>query len=250
MRPGRLHATEAGVWVGDEDLPIVAFVNARDLSVELVGDWRVALLDRSPVGQRQVCEAMSGDNSSCWIATRSMGGVVRVSQAAAGRSTGAGAAPPGCLAGPRHRDHTGPGLARHHTGAEVVPRHTIGSGAGDCGPVQPDAWAEGQRSGLEASLLGGWINRSTNVREPFVKGVTIESVMLEGSFPTTECVIRFRVASRGDVRFGRRIRCFDGLGAPAPQFGQADLLLMEDLQTYAVPPAGRDVTDADGVVRL
>jgi hypothetical protein len=113
--------------------------------------------------------------------------------------------------------------------------------------VDPGAWAESQRASLEAELMQGWRDKATGETYPYIRRTAIESVTLAGRYPATERVIRFRMQKRPGVPFGRRVRCFDDLGAPRP--GDYDALqLMEDIETGAMPPHGRDVPDADGVV--
>lgn len=115
--------------------------------------------------------------------------------------------------------------------------------------TDPQAWAEAQRASLEAELAQESVRVFGISQEDrgYIRGVTIESVTLAGSYPATERVIRFRLRKRPGVPFGRRLRCFDDLGAP--RRGDYDgLQLWEDIETNDVPPPGRDIPDSDGVV--
>jgi len=87
----------------------------------------------------------------------------------------------------------------------------------------------------------------TGESRPFIDGAVIESVSAAGSYPATECIIRFRLQERRGVPFGRRIRLFDDLGAPRP-CDYAASTLAEDIATGALPPPGRDIRGQDGVV--
>jgi hypothetical protein len=113
--------------------------------------------------------------------------------------------------------------------------------------VDPAAWAGSQCTRVEAELRRGWTDGMTGELRPFVNGAVFESVSLAGSYPATECVIRFRVQERKGVPFGRRIRLFDDLGAPRP-CDYVALTLKEDIATGALPPPGRDIRTQDGVV--
>jgi hypothetical protein len=112
--------------------------------------------------------------------------------------------------------------------------------------VDPVSWAESRCAGLQAGLAA-WTNPAARAVPRFAGGVTIESVSLAGSYPATECVIRFRVHDRHGVAFGRRVRCFDDLGAPRP-CEHAAVELMESIATGGLPPPGRDIPAEEGIV--
>jgi hypothetical protein len=113
--------------------------------------------------------------------------------------------------------------------------------------VDPDAWAESQRANIEAELTQAGRSKAPGETYPYIRGATIESVSLAGEFPATECVIRFGLEERPGIAFGQRIRCFDDMGAPK-QSDYDGLRLKERIATGAIPPPGRDIPDADGVV--
>lgn len=109
--------------------------------------------------------------------------------------------------------------------------------------LDPPSWAEARRADLEAVLTGGLINDETGHARPFLSRITIDSVSLEGSFPDTECLIRFRADPRPGVTYGRRIRCFDETGYPTwPQF--AAVYLQEDIDGGNLPPPSPENADS------
>jgi hypothetical protein len=113
--------------------------------------------------------------------------------------------------------------------------------------ADPAAWAEKRRAGLESELASFWVNEETGEESPFIDHTLIESVSLAGSFPATACVVRFRLTARPDVPFGRRIRFFDDRGGS--RWGHfIGLTLKEDIEAGGIPPRGRDLPGADGVV--
>lgn len=101
---------------------------------------------------------------------------------------------------------------------------------------------------MRGSLLGGWRSESDE-EHPFIGGVVFESVELEGEFPHTAVVARFRADERPGVLFGRRWNLYDDLGNVEP-LEYADMHLMEDICAagYGLPPPDQCVPDEDGVV--
>ncbi len=97
-------------------------------------------------------------------------------------------------------------------------------------------------------LQDGWVGRDGQPVS-FVGGVDVESVELEGRFPDTAIVARFRAEEeRPGVLFARRWLLYDGLGnCDPPEY--ADIHLMEDLMTSpGLPPMSMCVSDDDGIV--
>lgn len=76
MCPGALHAVPGGVWVVDDELPILAFVDGRDLSVTIIGDWFRKSVFREWAPRSPVCTVMAGDDADCWIASPDVRGVI------------------------------------------------------------------------------------------------------------------------------------------------------------------------------
>lgn len=113
--------------------------------------------------------------------------------------------------------------------------------------LDPGPWAESKRADLEAVLAGDLRNYDTGETRPFLDRVTIDSVVLEGSFPDTECVIRFHADPRPGITYGRRIRFFDETGYPVwPGF--AAIYLQEDVDGGNMPPVPPEFADAQGVI--
>jgi hypothetical protein len=113
--------------------------------------------------------------------------------------------------------------------------------------LDPLSWAEARSAEFEATLAGGLINEETGQVSPFLNRITVESVSLEGSFPDTECVIRFHADPRPGITYGRRIRCFDETGYPAwPEFAAA--YLQEDIDGGSLPPAPPGNADTTGTI--
>jgi hypothetical protein len=110
--------------------------------------------------------------------------------------------------------------------------------------IDPAAWARERCAELAAELSGGPAGSGTGATLPCIPGVTFESVTLAGTYPGTECVVRFRLDSRPGAAFGRRVRCFDELGAP--RWGWPGLRLREDIGTDAAPLAEHE-PGPDGV---
>jgi hypothetical protein len=100
---------------------------------------------------------------------------------------------------------------------------------------------------LRAAFLGGW-RTSEGSTEPFIEGVTFDSIDLRGEFPDAVIVALFHAADRPGIQFGRRWRLYDELGNPVDH-EHADIYLMEKVQSAgsALPPADSFVTDETGV---
>lgn len=78
--PGAVAATPGGAWVVDHELPVVAFADAQDLSIEVVGNWfeECVLHDWAP--HREIVTAVVGAGDECWVASPHAGGVIRLSR--------------------------------------------------------------------------------------------------------------------------------------------------------------------------
>ena len=115
--------------------------------------------------------------------------------------------------------------------------------AGLAGPAgRPDNSAgQGQRAEAEPLL---------EEAEPFIDGVSVDSVELRGAaFPDREVVAMFQASDRPGIRFARRWRLYDELGNPCDN-EYADINLQEDILAGSggLPPLDRCVPDADGIV--
>ena len=66
--------------------------------------------------------------------------------------------------------------------------------------------------------------------------VTTTSVSVEGDWPDSHVVVTFKHTSRPDLVLRRQLRIFDDEGYPV-EHEYASIHLMEDLDTYHVPPA-------------
>lgn len=74
--PGVLAATAGGVWVVDRELPVVVFVDGRDLSAELAGSWFGECALRDWAQRREICTAVAGTDDGCWVASPHARGVI------------------------------------------------------------------------------------------------------------------------------------------------------------------------------
>jgi hypothetical protein len=101
---------------------------------------------------------------------------------------------------------------------------------------------------MRASLFGGW-HAEKRERHPFIRGITFESVELDGEFPYTAVVARFRANDRAGILFGRRWTLYDDLGNVEP-LEYADIHLMEDIEAagHGLPPMSQCAPDDTGVV--
>jgi hypothetical protein len=100
---------------------------------------------------------------------------------------------------------------------------------------------------LRGAFLGGW-QTSEGDTEPFIEGVTFDSIELRGQFPEAVIVALFHAADRPGVQFGRRWRIYDELGNPVDH-EYAGIYLMEDVKSAGsgLPPVDSCVTDEAGV---
>lgn len=111
-------------------------------------------------------------------------------------------------------------------------------------PTETDAiaWVTAQRDELLGELGPG-----AGYGGEYIRDAEIDSVMIVGSYPATELVVRFHVRQRPHTDFARALRCFDDLGAPRSCLYEG-LQLKEDIETGALPPPGRDFADSEGIV--
>lgn len=101
---------------------------------------------------------------------------------------------------------------------------------------------------LRGSLFGGWRSEGGE-QHAFIRGITFESVELEGEFPRTAVVALFRADDRPGVLFGRRWNLYDDLGNAEP-LEYVDINLMEDIEAagYGLPPMSKCSPDENGIV--
>jgi hypothetical protein len=101
---------------------------------------------------------------------------------------------------------------------------------------------------LRGSLFGGWRSEGGE-QHTFIRGITFDSVELEGSFPHTDVVARFRADDRPGVLFGRRWNLYDDVGN-LESLECVDINLMEDIEAagYGLPPMSKCAPDDTGVV--
>jgi hypothetical protein len=97
------------------------------------------------------------------------------------------------------------------------------------------------RNRLARSLFGGRRSARPKAgkesRRPYIRGVTIEDVRLERSFPNTRVVVLFRAEQRPGVLFGRRRRIWEDSGELSDVIDVMDVNLMEDVEAcgYGLP---------------
>jgi len=128
----------------------------------------------------------------------------------------------------------------------------------DCGPCLPapqapegldfDDYERSELEGLRRALMEGWTD-DAGVVEPFIGGVTFESIEKVNAFPDAAVVARFRSDDHPGITFGRRWPLYDALGAPCG-LDLAEIELMEDIEAegYGLPPLSECHPDADGIV--
>ena len=109
-------------------------------------------------------------------------------------------------------------------------------------------YERGELEHLRGSFFGG-LGPRDGERLPFIEGVTFESVELEGEFPDSAIVARFRADERPGIRFARRWNLYDVLGNVTPVYS-ADLELMADVEAsgYGLPPLVHCRRDEDRIV--
>lgn len=86
------------------------------------------------------------------------------------------------------------------------------------------------------SNLGGFWTADDGSSHPLVRGLSAPSVSVEGDWPDSHVVVTFKHTSRPDLVLRRQLRIFDDEGYPV-EHEYASIHLMEDLDTYHVPPA-------------
>ena len=113
--------------------------------------------------------------------------------------------------------------------------------------VDPQQFERGQLDRLRAAFLGGWRSPEGGT-QPFIEGVTFDSIELRGQFPEGVIVALFHAADRPGIQFGRQWRLYDELGNPVDH-QYADIHLMEDVESGSggLPTADGCVTDETGV---
>jgi hypothetical protein len=115
--------------------------------------------------------------------------------------------------------------------------------------VDLDEFERSQAEALRAGLISPLVSDDGEHQRPVIRGVTVDSVELEGRFPTTSVVARFRADSHPGVGFGRRWRLYDELGEPI-ELEFADIELVEDVEAagYGLPAPNDCVPDETGTV--
>jgi hypothetical protein len=105
-----------------------------------------------------------------------------------------------------------------------------------------------QLAHVRSALLGGWVGADGS-DTPYIRGITFESVTLDGTFPSAEIVALFHSDNRAGILFGRRWELYDDLGNTSP-LDYATIGLMEDVEAagYGLPEVDDCHPDEDGVV--
>jgi hypothetical protein len=75
MRPGALHAVPRGLWVIDDEMPVLAFLDDSALQVTVIDDWFDGPASREWAPRRPACTTLTGDDSRCWVAAPDASGV-------------------------------------------------------------------------------------------------------------------------------------------------------------------------------
>jgi hypothetical protein len=101
---------------------------------------------------------------------------------------------------------------------------------------------------MKASLLKGWTDEAGH-HDPFIQGVTFQSVEQDGLFPETAVVGLFRSEDHPGVLFGRRWPLYDELGNQC-DLEYVDVHLIEDIESGVggLPPINECVPDDAGIV--
>lgn len=100
---------------------------------------------------------------------------------------------------------------------------------------------ERARARIADALFGGGLvtdpDTGQHHRVPAIRGITIEDVRLEGSFPDTQVVVLFRAEERPGVLFGRRRRIWEDSGELSDLVSVMDVNLTEDIMAcgYGLP---------------
>ena len=118
-------------------------------------------------------------------------------------------------------------------------------------PIEARPVEEEVRDGLARAFFEGWVGTDPDSREkiqrPYIRGVSVEEVRLEGTFPDTLVVVLFRAHDRPGILFGRRRRVWENDGTYSG-VEVMDVNLMEDVETLRHGlPADRQPDDS-GVV--
>ena len=119
-------------------------------------------------------------------------------------------------------------------------------------PIRARPVEEEIRDSLARVLFGGWIGTDPDsgekIQRPYIRGVSVEEVRLEGKFPDTLVVALFRAHDRPGMLFGRRQRVWEDDGTYSGVIDVLDVNLMEHVETLRNGlPADRQPDDT-GVV--
>ncbi|MEV6348141.1 hypothetical protein [Actinoplanes sp. NPDC051851] len=102
-------------------------------------------------------------------------------------------------------------------------------------PVDARSFADYQLACF-TGLDRAWQDVETGARGPLANGTSRWTASLSGDWPATELVLSFDHDDYPGLRLRRRLSIFDELGRPSiSEF--ADIHLMEDIDTDALPPA-------------
>jgi len=124
-------------------------------------------------------------------------------------------------------------------------------------PPPPAIYAEDMerqiRDRLASSLVGGWVKTDPETgaeveRLPYIRGVHIEEVRLEGTFPETEILVLFRSDEHPGLLFGRRRRIWEDDGALSGAIDVMDVNLMEDVEACGHGLPRHPQPNASGIV--
>jgi hypothetical protein len=98
-------------------------------------------------------------------------------------------------------------------------------------------------------LRGSLLSSGAGDTRPFIRGVTFDSVRLDGAFPSSAVVALFHADGYPGVQFGGRWRLYDDLGDPS-HLDNADIELAEDVEAvgYGLPARDECVPDDGGIV--
>ena len=120
-------------------------------------------------------------------------------------------------------------------------------------PIEAEPQERAVRDQVERILAGGWTrtdpDTGTKTKLPFITGISVDAVTLQGEFPDTEVVIFFRSDRHPSVLFGRRRPIWEANGELSG--GDASIItinLMEDITACGHGLPTNPLPDTTGIV--